>query len=153
MKRFKKSDYLNGIDTLIKEKDYDTIRHYHLLKLKKLLGYKTFHIKSRNIGTQDKKITLNQEYQYREGSYLARAIVKKIKFKDFFLYVRLYLPDMDRTINLNHTMAIAAGYGGMWRIYDKDLWDMEKYLREEAAFERGEIDSFGPELSPGKFPP
>lgn len=152
MKRFKKSDYYKGINRLIKEKDYKTIRHYHLLKLKKLLGYKTFHIQSGNIGTLDKKITLNQEYQYREGSTLERVIVKDVSFKGFFVKVKLYMVDLDITFNPFHTMAITGGYGASWRIHEIDFYNIEKWKKDEEALERGEVGAIYMERNWDKYP-
>lgn len=152
MKHFRESDYYKGINRLTKEKDYKTIRHYHLLKLKNLLGYKTFHIQSRNIGTQDKKITLNQEYQYREGSTLERVIVKDVKFKNFFLHVKFYFVDLDRTLTFRHTMAITGGYGASWRIHEIDFYDIEKWKKDEEALERGEVDAIYMERNWDKYP-
>lgn len=105
--------------------------HYHWLVLKKMMGYKIFKISHTCVATADDIVTIGKEYQYREGGMLERITVDNIRFDKFFLNVRVYFIDLDRYCNVSHTFR-PYGYSGMWRIWDKNHYDLEEWRQEHS---------------------
>ena len=103
--------------------------HFLKLRIRKLFGQKTFRVNTSSICTKNDIISIGQEYQYKEGSTLERIILEDIYFKEFFIYVRVNFFELGRTITCSHVMK-QSGYMGMWRIWDKDYYDIEEWKRD-----------------------
>ena len=99
--------------------------HYTGLRMKAMSGCKTFRVNNSTICTNNNIITKGGEYQYREGSFVERAIIENISFKDFFMTLDIFLIDEDRRVTCE-TRFINIGYHGMWRIWDAGTYDIEK---------------------------
>ena len=102
------------------------------LWLRKFLGYRTFSINHSTICTKDHTITVGDEYQYREGSMLERAVIEDIAFRKLFLELKIYLPDEGRRFTCSHLL-VNIGYSGMWRIWDKGHYDIDEWKRERSC--------------------
>ncbi|HON69832.1 MAG: hypothetical protein WBJ36_08805 [Tenuifilum sp.] len=125
-----KNGYLNNLIFFVKKNGVKAFFIYQWLKLRIIFGCKTFKLNlSSNVCTKDKTLTIGKEYQYSESCILERAIVEKICFKKFFLHVDLYFIDSNRHIKVSHIMA-PIGYMGMWKICDKDFYDIELFRSE-----------------------
>ena len=103
---------------------------YVFFKMCKLLGFKTFHVNISNISTKNKKITIGQECQYKEGSTLERAVIEDIYFEKYLINLKIRFIETGRSFICNHVLD-GIGYAGMWRIFDKDHYDIEEWRREE----------------------
>jgi predicted dithiol-disulfide oxidoreductase (DUF899 family) len=102
--------------------------HFFELWILKLLGNKTFKIDSSYICTSNNAISVGKEFQYREGSMLEQVIIEDISFKDFFINVKAFFSEQDRRVICTHLMT-PRGYSGMWRIWDKNHYDIEEWRR------------------------
>jgi hypothetical protein len=105
-------------------------RHYVFLRICKLLGFTTFRVNISNISTKNKKITIGQECQYKEGSTLERAVIEDIWFNKYLINLKIRFIETSHSFVCNHVLD-GIGYAGMWRIYDKDYYDIEEWRREE----------------------
>jgi hypothetical protein len=103
--------------------------HYLGLYTRSLAGCKKFRVNLSHICTTDNIIAEDQEYQYKEGRYVKKVIIESIRFRNFFITLGIYLVDENRRFTCESRF-INIGYSGMWRIYDKDTYDLEK-SREE----------------------
>ena len=103
--------------------------HFFELWILKMLGNKTFKIDSSHICTSDNVISVGKEFQYREGSMLEQVIIEDISFKDFFINVKVFFSGHYRRVICTHLMT-PCGYSGMWRIWDKNHYDIEEWRRE-----------------------
>lgn len=128
--------YFNELIPIVKSGGMRLFFHYHLLILKKLLGHKKFKINNSNVCTSNNIIRIGSEYQLREGSSLERVIIEKVWFKHFFLFIRVLLIDENKSIGCSHTMK-PIGYSGIWRLWDKDHYDIKQWRKEQ---EEEEID-------------
>ena len=113
---------------------------YLKLRIQKLSGYKTFKTDCSTICTRNYIITIGEEYQYKEGHMLERIIIEDISFRHFFIYVKVHFIEMDRTITVSHVMK-NMGYMGMWRIWDKDHFDIEEWKRDFEPVDQAALDS------------
>lgn len=104
-------------------------KQYFGLKIRKLLGFKTFRTRMGTIATKNGIISIGGEYQYKEGGTLERVIIENIDFKNFYLEVKLHFIDQKRRIKCTHKL-VDAGYPGMWRLWDKDQYDIEEWHRD-----------------------
>ena len=104
-------------------------KQYLGLKIRKLLGYKTFRVEMGTICTKDNIITVGGVYQYREGGLLEKVIIEDIRFKDLFLELKVWFTDQKRYVICTHIM-VDCGYPGMWRIWDKDHYDIDEWHRD-----------------------
>lgn len=104
-------------------------KEYTKLKLRKILGFKSFKTNIGTIATKDGIITIGCEYQYKEGSCLERVIIENIDFRDFYLEVKLNFFEQKRRIKCTHRY-VDAGYSGMWRLWDKGKYDIEEWRRD-----------------------
>ena len=104
-------------------------KQYFGLKIRKLLGYKTFRVEIGTICTKDNIITVGGVYQYREGGLLEKVIIEDIRFKDLFLELKVWFTDQKRYVTCTHIM-VDCGYAGMWRIWDKDHYDINEWRSE-----------------------
>lgn len=132
--------YFNQLVPIVKLGGMKLLFHYHLLVLKKALGFKTFKIDSSNICTTNSTITEGNEYQYRAGSSLERVIVESVWFEHFFLHVSLYLIDENRSIKCDHTL-LPIGYSGMWRLWDKDYYNIDKWKSNKQEIDCSALDN------------
>jgi len=94
------------------------------------MGFKTFQVDISHISTKDRKIAKGMECQYKEGSTLERAIIEDIYFRNNLINLKIRFIETGRTITCDSVLD-GAGYGGMWRIYDKDHYDIDEWRREE----------------------
>src|ERR1035437_4399047 len=110
------------------------IQYLHFIELWifEMLGNKTFKIDSSHICTSDNVISVGKEFQYREGSILEQVIIEDISFKDFFINVKMFFSEQDRRVIYTHLMT-PCGYSGMWRIWDKDHYDIKECPREHSC--------------------
>lgn len=138
--RFNDTNYFSELVKILREGGLRLLIHYLNLKLRQVLGFKTFKAHCSNICTNNGKITVRQEYQYREGSYLERVIAEDVSFKDFFINVRLNFIDENRRITCSHTMRPFT-YSGMWRIWDKGHHDIEEWRRERDGIDYSALDN------------
>ena len=104
--------------------------HYALLRIRKLLGCKTFRVNIYNICTKNKIIAIGQQCQYKEGSTLERAVIEDIHFKKYLLVLKIRFTETGSSFTCDHLL-VHVGYAGMWRIYDRDHYDIEEWRREE----------------------
>jgi hypothetical protein len=136
---YKSPNYFSEIVPIVKSGGMRLFFHYHLLILKKLLGYKTFKINSSNVCTTENEITIGKEYQLRSGSTLERVILEKLWFKHFFLYISVYLIDEKKSIKCSHTF-LQIGYSGMWRLWDKDYYDYNEWMEFRKNIDYSALD-------------
>ena len=132
--------YFNELVTIIKSGEMKLFFHYHRLVLMKVLGFKTFKIDSSNVCTTDSTITVGNEYQFREGSFLERVILERVCFKHFFLHVSLYLIDEKRSIKCDHTLRPIA-YSGIWRLWDKGHYDIEEWKKDHEDIDYSTLEN------------
>jgi hypothetical protein len=104
-------------------------KQYFGLKIRKLLGYKTFRLEMGTICTKDYIITVGGEYQYSEGGLLEQVIIEDILFKNFFLELIVWFMDQKRYVTCTYRM-VDCGYPGMWRIWDKNHYDIDEWRSE-----------------------
>jgi hypothetical protein len=60
---------------------------------------------------------------------LEQVIIEVISFKDFFINVKVFFSGHYRRVICTHLMT-PCGYSGMWRIWDKNHYDIEEWRRE-----------------------
>lgn len=104
-------------------------KKYFILMIRKLLGYRTFKISIGNICTRDEIITIGKEYQYKEGCRLERVKVEDVRFRNYYIEVKVNFFERNKIINCDH-LFVNAGYAGMWRLLDKDMYDIDEWRRE-----------------------
>lgn len=102
-----------------------SIFQYIILIIRQYAGCKNFKVLSSNICTKDNVICIDEEYKYKEGRFLERAIIKEIKFQNFFIHLKVYFCDLDETTLCSHSLK-PYGYSGMWRIMDKDYEERKR---------------------------
>jgi len=113
--------------------------HYLKLRIQKLFDEKTFFVRSSNICTKKDRISIGEEYQYKAGSTLERIIVEDIDFKDFFIYVKIHFIEQNRSVTCSHVLKL-MGYSGMWRIWDKDHYDIEEWKADRQPIDLAALD-------------
>jgi hypothetical protein len=89
-----------------------------------MMGFKTFRVDHPTVSTKDKTLTIGKEYQLKEGGYIDRIIIENISFINYCLRVKIFLIDQQKRTYIEHTLDYYA-YAGMWRICDRDKYDIE----------------------------
>jgi hypothetical protein len=135
-----RQNYFTELVKIIREGGFRLFFQYQTLKVREILGYKSFKVSSSNICTTNNEIVVNREYQYREGSHLERVIVEGISFKKFFIKVELFFIDENRKVACAHTLR-PFGYSGMWRLWDKGHYDIENWKKRVAAIDHSALDN------------
>ena len=103
--------------------------NYLGLYTRSLAGSKKFRVKLSHICTTDNIIATGQEYQYKEGKYVEKIIIESIRVRGFYITIEVFLVDENRRFTCESRF-VDFGYTGMWRIYDKDTYDIERARRE-----------------------
>ncbi|MBE0675993.1 MAG: hypothetical protein IH591_15155, partial [Bacteroidales bacterium] len=63
---------------------------YFKLRVQRLIGRKTLCINHGTICTTDNKVTIGEDYHYREGGRIERVRLLDVRFRKFFLEAKLY---------------------------------------------------------------
>ena len=127
----------NQIKTWTEVKQY---LHFLNVKIRRMVGQKTLRISAPTICTTKEIVTIGQEYQYKEGGMLERIIVEDISFRNMRVFVKVHFIDLNRTTTCDHLMK-PAGYMGMWRIWDKDQYDIEEWKAECSPIDPAGLDN------------
>lgn len=93
---------------------------YYKLKVRDLLRKKTFKIDTPVVCTENSKLTIGNEYQYREGGYLARVKLTNISFRNYFMAVDLrFLEEGNRQETCDYKITEDITFPGIWQLWDK----------------------------------
>lgn len=99
---------------------------YYRLKFYRLLSKKIYKINSPVVCTENSKLTIGNEYQFREGHYLTRVKLMNISFQDYFMAVDLqFLDEENRLVTCDHKITENITFPGIWQLWDKGRFRKE----------------------------
>lgn len=116
-------------------------KEYAILKLQRLFGFKRFRMNIGTVATKDNILAIGREYQYKEGSHLERVRIEDVCFRNYYIEVKInFLEQDNRIITCSHKF-VDCGYSGMWRLWDKDKFDIEEWRKEMEGIDYSHLDN------------
>ena len=106
--------------------------YFKYLKMKffRFLGIKSLIVDMPNVRTTSQRLKIGEEYQFREGIYIARVKLEDFRFEKQFFYVHLcFLDEGNRISECCHRATEDGVFLGMWALVDKGNYDLEKYRK------------------------
>lgn len=104
--------------------------NYYKLKALRALSFTTLIVNSASVYTSDMRLSVGEEYQFREGGYVARVILEDFRFKKqfFFVYLR-FIDEGQRLSQCCERFTSTAGFSGMWTLNNKGRYNLEKFRK------------------------
>jgi len=107
------------------ELDMKPIVRFNISHSQNKLGHTTFQIYHPCIETTDHIVTLGNEYQYKEHTYVARVRLNNIYFENNILSLSLYLIDEDKCIAKYQVLDMINS--DRWQLCDKDKYNIKAF--------------------------